>query len=128
MSMSDFLEVKILQHLGGIATWSAPGTLYLALHTADPGDTGSASEASGGSYARRSMAGNWTYNGGAARLENTASVTFPNMPSGTFSHWSLKDASSGGNTLVIGSFTSPQTLTVGQSLIVQAADLRITAD
>lgn len=126
--MSDYTEEKFLKHLHGIATWSAPGTLYLALHTADPGDTGSASEASGGSYARQSMAGNWTWNSGAGRVDNTSAVTFSNMPSGTFSHYSLKDALSGGNTLNIGAFTAPQTLSAGQSLIVQSGDLRQSAD
>lgn len=128
MSASDYSEEKILKHIASIATWAAPGTMYLALHTADPGEAGTTGEASGGSYARQSMSGNWTWNAGAQRIENTASVTFSNMPSGTFSHFSLKDALSGGNTLVSGVFTSPQTLSSGQSLIVQAGDLRVTAD
>lgn len=126
MSMTDFLEEKLLKHVASIASYAAPGTLYLALHTADPGDTGSASEASGGSYARQVVA--FTWNAGAGRLDSSANVTFSNMPSGTFSHASIKDAASGGNTLMVGVFTSPQTLSSGQSLVVTAGDLRWTAD
>lgn len=124
--MTDYLEEKLLKHVASIAAYTAPGTLYLALHTADPGDTGSASEASGGSYARQSVA--FTWNSGAGRLDSSASVTFSNMPSGTFTHASVKDASSGGNTLMTGVFTSPQTLSAGQSLIVSSGDLRWTFD
>jgi hypothetical protein len=124
--MTDYLEEKLLKHVASIAAFTAPGTLYLALHTADPGDTGSASEASGGSYARQSVA--FTWNSGAGRLDSSANVTFSNMPSGTFTHASVKDASSGGNTLMTGVFTSPQTLSAGQSLIVSSGDLRWTFD
>jgi len=124
--MTDYLEEKLLKHVASIAAFAAPGTLYLALHTADPGDTGSASEASGGSYARQSVA--FTWNSGAGRLDSSANVTFSNMPSGTFTHASVKDASSGGNTLMTGVFTSPQTLSAGQSLIVSSGDLRWTFD
>lgn len=126
MGMTDYTEEKFLKHAAGIATWAAPGTLYLALHTADPGDVGTSSEASGGSYARQAVT--WTWNSGAGRVDSNAAVTFSNMPSGTFSHFSLKDAAGGGNTLFTGAFTSPQTLSAGQSLIVQSGDLRVTAD
>lgn len=126
MSMTDYLEEKLLKHCANIAAFTAPSALYLALHTADPGDTGSASEASGGSYARQLVA--FTWNAGASRLDSTASLTFTNMPSGTFTHASVKDASSGGNTLMVGVFTSAQTLSSGQSLIVTSGDVRWSMD
>lgn len=41
MSKTDYLENKILDHvLGGVA-YTAPSTVYLALFTDDPGDSGS---------------------------------------------------------------------------------------
>lgn len=125
-SMTDYLEALFLKHATGNAAWTMPTTVYAAIHTADPTESGASNEAVGGSYARQSFVPLW--NAGSTRIENTSAITFTNMPSGTFSHISIKDASSGGNSLFYGAFTSPQTLTAGQSLIIAAGDLRITAD
>jgi hypothetical protein len=39
--MTDYLEKKLLDHTLGKAAYTMPTTVYLALFTADPGDTGS---------------------------------------------------------------------------------------
>lgn len=123
-SMTDYTEEKFLKHAVGNTAWTAPAATYLAIHTGDPGEAGSSSEASGGSYARQAIT--WVYN--SPRVENDGALTFASMPAGTFSHFSVCDALTGGNRLFKGSFTTPQTLTAGQSLIVADGDLRITAD
>lgn len=125
-SMTDYTEERFLKHFTGVSSFTMPSGTYLAVHTADPGEAGSSSEASGGSYARQAIT--WTWNSGSSRMENSASITFSGMPAGTFSHFSVKDAASGGNTLFKGAFTTPQTLTAGQSLSVAIGDLRISAD
>ncbi|WP_280465225.1 phage tail fiber protein [Nocardia brasiliensis] len=72
-------------------TLSGASTVWVSLHTADPGTTG-ASEASGGSYAR--VQGTWTSGtGGALTMPE---LTF-NAPAGTFTHVGLNSASSGGS-------------------------------
>ena len=53
---SDYLEDKVLDHVFGGTSYTAPGTLYVALFTAAPSDSGGGTECSGGSYARKSMA------------------------------------------------------------------------
>jgi hypothetical protein len=81
-------------------SWSANTFLYLALHTADPGEAGSqtTSEATYTSYARvavaRSGAG-FTVSGNNA--ENAALVQFPQCTGGTntITHVSIGTASSG---------------------------------
>ncbi|MEV6219813.1 hypothetical protein [Nocardia sp. NPDC051833] len=65
-------------------------TVWVSLHTGDPGTTGTA-EASGGSYAR--VQGTWTSGTGGALT--MAELTF-NAPSGSFSYAGLWSASSGG--------------------------------
>ena len=53
MSFSNYLENKILLHVFGATPYTAPATLYVALFTSDPGEGGTGTEVSGGSYARR---------------------------------------------------------------------------
>ena len=125
-SLTDYLEERLLKHSVGLASFTMPATTYLAIHTGDPGETGSSSEASGGSYAR--VAVSWTWNGGSVRVENSAAVLFASMPAGTFTHWSLKDALTSGNTLFKGALTVPATLLLGDPLNIPAASLKITAD
>ena len=53
MSFTNFLETEILDHVFAGAAYSAPGTHYLALYTAAPGETGGGTEVttSGTAYA-----------------------------------------------------------------------------
>ena len=48
---SDYLEDKVLDHVFGGNAYTAPGTLYVALYTVAPTDTGGGTEVTGGSYA-----------------------------------------------------------------------------
>lgn len=67
----------------GLRGSSTAGSLYVSLHTADPGETGSqtTSEAAYTSYARVAVArsaGGWTISGtGPTQAANAAAVTFP---------------------------------------------------
>jgi hypothetical protein len=81
-------------------SWNANTNLYIALHTADPGEAGSqtTSEASYASYARvtvaRSGAG-WNVSAGSA--SNAALIQFPQCTGGseTLTYVSIGTASSG---------------------------------
>lgn len=69
---------------------------FASLHTADPGTTG-ASEATGGSpaYARKAI----TWNAAAAgALDNNANPVF-DVPAGTYTHFGLWTAATGGTFL-----------------------------
>jgi len=48
MSKSDYLEGKVLDHLLGRTTYTAPATVYVALYTSAPTDSGGGTEVSGG--------------------------------------------------------------------------------
>ena len=50
---SDYLEDKVLEHVFGGNAFTAPSTLYVALYTVAPSDTGGGTEVSGGAYARQ---------------------------------------------------------------------------
>ena len=51
-AFSDYLENKVLGHVFGGTAYTAPSTLYVALYTVAPSDTGGGTEVSGGGYAR----------------------------------------------------------------------------
>ena len=50
-AFSDYLENKVLGHVFGGTAYTAPTTLYVALYTVAPSDTGGGTEVSGGAYA-----------------------------------------------------------------------------
>jgi hypothetical protein len=95
----------------GLRGSTAAGSLYVSLHTADPGEAGTqvTSEIAYTSYARvavaRSSAG-FTVSGNAAQF--TSQINFPagTGGSGTATHWGLGLAASGaGNLLYSGTIT-----------------------
>ena len=75
--------------------FAAVATLHIALHSADPGETGATAELSGDGYARVPAA--FTATGSAA--DNDADVVFaaPTADKGTVTHLSIWDALTGGN-------------------------------
>ncbi len=79
-------DVALIGDAAGLQNSAAAGSLYVSLHTADPGEAGdcTTSAATYTGYARvavaRSGAG-WTVTGGA--VENAAAVTFAPCTAGT---------------------------------------------
>ena len=128
MSFSNYLETEILDHVFGGSAYTAPSTLYLALHTANPDEDGSGTEVTtvGTAYARATVAfttsGNTTSNTAAVEY-STATANF-----GTVSHVAVWDASTGGNMLAYAALTSSKTIETGDVFRVPAGDLDITLD
>jgi hypothetical protein len=93
-------DAALIGDATGLRGSSTAGSLYVSLHTGDPGEAGSqtTNEAAYGSYARvavaRSGAG-WTVAGNA--VTNAALVQFPQCTSGseTETHFAIGTASSG---------------------------------
>lgn len=126
MSFSNYLENKVLLHVFGGTSYTAPATLYVALFTTDPGEAGTGTEVSGGSYARQSAA--FTVTGGAA--ENTSAIEFPTATGswGTVTYVGIYDASTSGNLLASGALTTSKTISSGDVFRIPAGDLDITLD
>ncbi len=90
---------------GGLQNSATAGSLYISLHTADPGEAGSqnTSECAYGAYARvavaRSGAG-WTVSGNS--VTNAGAITFPKCTSGseTVTHVGIGTDSAGAGTLL----------------------------
>lgn len=131
---SDFLENEILDHIFGAAAYTAPATVYVSLHTADPGDTG-ASEASGSGYARKDVTNNATNfpaASGGAKANGTA-ITFAQATgnwssSANMTHFGLWDAVTAGNFLGGGALAVAKPVLNGDTPSFAIGDLDITLD
>lgn len=112
MSKGNTFENELLLHIfqnadiadigdaAGLQNSAAAGSLYVSLHTADPGEGGNqtTSEATYTGYARVAVArsaGGWTVT--ANLVQNAAAVTFGLCTAGsnTITHWAVGTASSG---------------------------------
>lgn len=129
-SFSDYLEDELLDHVFGNAAYSAPATLYVALYTAAPSDSGGGTEVTGGSYARASVTNNATNfpaSSGGAKANGTA-ITFTQASAswGTVAAFGIFDASSGGNLLAWADLTASKAVDSGDTASFAIGDLDIT--
>ena len=131
MSKSDYLEQKLQDHTLARATYTSPTGIYVSLHTADPGETGT-SEVSGNAYARVAAgvgSGNWNRTASVASNANALTFTAPTPSTwGTVTHFGLWDAVSGGNFLGGGALTVSRATAVGVALSFAVGDLTWTED
>jgi hypothetical protein len=118
MPLSTYMRNKIGEVLRG-TTFTGIATVYVSLHTADPGLTG-ASEVTGGSYARQATA---LAAFSAGHGDNTAIETFAGMPACTVTHIGWWDASTAGNFLVGGTCTPNRTVLANDSVEFPVGDL-----
>jgi hypothetical protein len=125
---SNYLETEILDHVFGGNAYTAPATLYLALHTADPAEDGSGTEVStsGTAYARQTVA--FTVSGDTATTSAAVEYSTATANFGTVSHVAVWDASTAGNMLAFAALTSSKTIETGDVFRVPAGDLDITLD
>ena len=99
-AFSNYLENELLDHILRAATYTAPTSVWIALHTADNGlEAGTITgEVSGGSYARVEVGGasGRTFSVAAAgTTDNDQDITFATATAdwGTVTHMSVMDAS-----------------------------------
>ena len=107
MSFSNSAETSVLNQIfvGTALPWDGNTNLWIALHTADPGEAGTAvtSEATYGGYARvvLTRATDFTVSGNQisnANLEQFAQCT---SGSNTITHASIVDTASGAGTIIV---------------------------
>jgi len=116
MSKSDYLELKVLDKVLGATDFTPPATVYFALYSVTPSDSGGGTELVTGTspgYARVAVTNNTTNfpNASAGAKTTGADITFPTNTSGGAAWlaaiaWAILDASTGGNLLLLGAMTS----------------------
>lgn len=129
-AMTNYLEYHLVDHTMGKTSFTKPTTTYIALSTADPGETGSQSnEPSGNGYARQDASTAFgASNTTTGTAVNTSVITFgPCTTSGwgTITHAFYVDASTTGNSLLYFALTSSRTIAVGDSLQFATSQLSV---
>lgn len=150
MSMADVSENNLLKLIFTNTTWAgvgdatglvgstAAGSLYVALHTADPGEAGTqaTSEATYTGYARVAVVrttGGWTISGTApTQAANAATITFPTCTAGsnTITYFSVGKTSSGATDIIVsGVLTNSVAVSLGNPIATFAIGaLTVTCD
>lgn len=124
MSISNYLELELLDQVFRNAAAPAITTVWISTHTGDPGETG-ASESTGGSYGRQSASFDVA---AAGATQNSGNITFTSMPSSTLTHVGVWDASTAGNFLWGGTLDASKTLNSGDTFQINTGDLDVTLD
>lgn len=124
MSLTNTFETTVLTWLLTNGSATRPTAWYVALFTDDPGETGSGTEISGGSYARTAVT--FTVSGDTA--SNSAGVEFPAATAnwGTITHIGVMDAQTSGNMIVHAALTASKTIADGDVFRIPTGDLDIT--
>lgn len=121
---SNYAETLALKYLLTTDSVTRPTAWYVALHTGAPGEDGTNAELAGNGYARKAVA--FTVTDDAA--DNDAEIAFGPATGdwGSVSHFSLWDASSGGNCLYQGALDTARTINTDDELKVAAGALAIS--
>lgn len=133
MSLSDTYENVVLDALLGDGKAAAmPATVYVALFTAAPGETGGGTEVSGGAYDRVAVANttvNWP-DAAAGQKSNGVAIEFIEATAswGTISHFALMDAATGGDVIIYGALTTSKPIASGEQAVFAPTTLVLTAD
>lgn len=127
---NDFLKMALR---GTDPAWRAGATAYIALHTADPGEAGTAitSEATYTSYARVAITKASAWTDGGSSFTNANLIQFPQCTGGTnaLTHFSIVTTASGaGQIIYSGALTATLNVASGIQPQFAAGDLEVTED
>ena len=132
---SDYLENKLIENVLRGVNYDPPTAVFVALHTADPGDAG-ANEVlltTFPAYLRQDAANGGTVDAGWTAAingvcKNALQLIFPVYDGAaplTVTHYSLWDAQTGGNMLVHGQLTTARTLNPSDVFVVDVQKLTV---
>lgn len=121
MSISNYAELKILEHTTGKTAWTIPTNVYIKLHTGDSGEAGTNNAAS---ETTRKVAAWATASSGS--IATSATLEWTNVAATeTYSHWSMWDDVSAGNCLWTGALSSSAAVTAGDTFQITSLTLSL---
>ena len=116
-----------MDHVFGVAPYTVPTTVYVALHKTSPGEAGTGTEVSGNGYTRVAV----TLTGTGGTKTNADEIVFPkSTPSGhgSVTHFAIWDAVSGGNCLFYNFFTGSPYVSAEEVPRIPAGSLVVSCD
>lgn len=124
MSISDYLEDKLLDLVFNATAYSGQATVYVKLHTGDPGEDGT------GNAATETTREAATFGAAASgSLSSDADISWADVAATeTYSHISLWDASTAGNCLWTGGLSASKSVTAGDTFTLADGDLVVSLD
>ena len=121
MSISNYAELKILDHTTGRAAWTIPTNVYVKLHTGDPGEAATSNNAT---EATRKVAA-WSAAASGA-IVTSATMEWTNVSTTeTYSHWSMWDDLTAGNALWSGALATSAAVTAGDTFQITSLTLSL---
>jgi hypothetical protein len=125
---ADYLEAAIIDWFQGTDMPAAPSSVYVALHTGAPGDDAASNElddSAGINYSRQEVLVSDINEVSANKFENGVKVLFGPASGdwGDVSYFSLWDAQSGGNSLIVADVNTTRTVLDGDEAKFQAGEL-----
>jgi hypothetical protein len=121
MSISNYAENKILDHVTGEAAWTMPTTVYVKLHTGDPGEAATSNAAT----ETTRKAASWSA-ASSGSIATNATIEWTNVSTTeTYTHWSLWDASTAGNALWTGALSASAAVTAGDTFQITSLTLSL---
>ena len=124
--MTNYLEGAVYDAVLRNTTYTAGATLYLALHTADPTETGAVGELSAiNGYARETVAFG-TDTDGSGTNSGLVSFTASGGNWGTITHFSIWDAASAGNSLLYSALDNNRVVNDGDTIEFAIGAITVT--
>jgi len=123
-TLTNYLENKLINHLLLNVDYTPPASVWLALYTASPSDTGGGTEViSVGNYARQRI----TFNVSANIATNSSIIYFPEATTnwGTIVAASIMDAVTNGNMLFWGEITNHTEINTGENYTINPSALNV---
>ena len=121
MSISNYAELKILEHTTGKTSWTMPATVYVKLHLGDPGEAATSNAAV--EDTRKSAA--WA-SAASGAIATSATVEWTNVAATeSYSHWSLWDDLTAGNALWSGALSTSAAVTAGDTFQITTLTLSL---
>ena len=121
MSISNYAELKILDHTTGRSAWTIPTNVYVKLHTADPGEAATTAAAS---ETTRKVAA-WAVAASGA-IATSATIEWTNVAATeVYTHWSLWDDLTAGNALWTGALSASASVTAGDTFQITSLTLSL---
>ena len=124
--MTNFMENSVINHYFRNTAYTPVATLYMALHTADPTETGAVGEVTGNAYQRTAVTMGAPTDGVST---NSADVTFPTATPagwGSIAYTSIWDAQTVGNCLMYSPVDTAKTINAGDTAKYNAGQISIT--